>query len=415
MGLDNNVATNPTSWAVRTGCSPGIWTSPRCCTRTDDCLYSRVAVAVALLVVVTGVSLGLASSTTVESEDIDYWIVPDDNGAGSVPLESEGARLSQVHEVTAELTRDDRIDYASPVVLQPLQLTNPATGDREYVVAVGVIPTGDQRRVADMDISPLDTEYSHYADGTYDGQWSGEFVASPAVTERLALTQGDTVDVGNSDRSLTLTHINDHREMAAGFGEVPAIAMPLAELQSLTGLDSADQADQILVSTTDPTVESDLAGVYPQTDVVSRAGISGVDATPTNLPLAMALAATLVAGGIGVAFVATMMGLELTAGRQELAVLSAVGFSGRSRALVVVSETVTVAVLGGILGVGLGALAIVGVNAGVSSAIGIPSLATITPALIGYALVAAVAVGLCAAPYPLYLTTRTNTLEELTR
>jgi len=85
--------------------------------------------------------------------------------------------------------------------------------------------------------------------------------------------------------------------MAAGFGEVPAIAMPLAELQSLTGLDSADQADQILVSTTDPTVESDLAGVYPQTDVVSRAGISGVDATPTNLPLAMALAATLVAGG----------------------------------------------------------------------------------------------------------------------
>jgi len=372
-----------------------------------------VAVAVALLVVVTGVSLGLASSTTVESEDIDYWIVPDDNGAGSVPLESEG-HGSVKSMRTAELTRDDRIDYASPVVLQPLQLTNPATGDREYVVAVGVIPTGDQRRVADMDISPLDTEYSHYADGTYDGQWSGEFVASPAVTERLALTQGDTVDVGNSDRSLTLTHIND-REMAAGFGEVPAIAMPLAELQSLTGLDSADQADQILVSTTDPTVESDLAGVYPQTDVVSRAGISGVDATPTNLPLAMALAATLVAGGIGVAFVATMMGLELTAGRQELAVLSAVGFSGRSRALVVVSETVTVAVLGGILGVGLGALAIVGVNAGVSSAIGIPSLATITPALIGYALVAAVAVGLCAAPYPLYLTTRTNTLEELTR
>jgi len=219
--------------------------------------------------------------------------------------------------VTAELTRDDRIDYASPVVLQPLQLTNPATGDREYVVAVGVIPTGDQRRVADMDISPLDTEYSHYADGTYDGQWSGEFVASPAVTEdwrSRRVTQ--SMSVIRTDHSHLL--ISMIIEMAAGFGEVPAIAMPLAELQSLTGLDSADQADQILVSTTDPTVESDLAGVYPQTDVVSRAGISGVDATPTNLPLAMALAATLVAGGIGVAFVATMMGLELTAGRQEV-------------------------------------------------------------------------------------------------
>ena len=373
-----------------------------------------VAVAVALLVVVTGISVGLANSTTVESEDIDYWIVPDEAGAGSVPLEAEGARLSQVHEVTADLRRDDRIDYASPVVLQPLQLRNPATGDQEYVIAVGVIPTEEQRRIADMEISSLDTVYSYYDDGTYDGEWSGQFVASPSVAERLTLSPGETVTVSNDDRSLTLTEIND-REMAAGFGEVPAIAMPLAELQSLTGLDRADQADQILVSTTDPAVETELAGIYPQTDVVSRAGISGVDATPTNLPLAMALAATLVAGGIGVAFVATMMGLELTAGRRELAVLSAVGFSGRARALVVVSETVTVAVLGGILGVGLGALATVGVNAGVASAIGIPSLATITPVLIGYALVAAVAVGVCAAPYPLYLTSRTNTLEELTR
>lgn len=373
-----------------------------------------VAVAVALLVVVTGISLGLANSTTVESEDIDYWIVPDEAGSGSVPLEAEGARLSRVHEVTTDLRRDDRIDYASPVVLQPLQLQNSATGEREYVIAVGVIPTEEQRRVADMEISSLDAEYSYYADGSYDGEWSGQFVAAPSVAERLSLTPGDTVTVSNGDRSLTLTEIND-REMTAGVGEVPAIAMPLAELQSLTGLDRADQADQILVSTTDPAVEAELGEIYPQTDVVSRAGIGGVNATPTNLPLAMALAATLVAGGIGVAFVATMMGLELTAGRRELAVISAVGFSGRARALVVVSETVTVAVLGGILGVGLGALATVGVNAGVASAIGIPSLATITPALIGYALAAAVAVGVCAAPYPLYLTSRTNTLEELTR
>lgn len=381
--------------------------------RMSVCI-AGVAVAVALLVVVTGLSIGLASSTTVESDDIDYWIVPDDAGAGSVPLESEGARLSQVHTVTADLNRDDRIEYASPVVLQPLRLENPSTGASEYVIAVGVIPTEEPRRIADMEISALNSDYQHYAAGEYTGTWSGEFVASPSVAEQLALAPGDTVTVGNADRSMTLTQIND-REMTAGFGEVPAIAMPLAELQSLTGLETADEADQILVSTTDPAVESELAAIYPRTNVVSRAGLTGVDATPTNLPLAMALAATVVAGGIGVAFVATMMGLELTAGRRELAVLSAVGFSGRARALVVVSETVTVAVLGGIVGVGLGVLATLGVNAGVASAIGIPSIATITPALIAYAFAAAIAVGICAAPYPLYLTMRTNTLEELTR
>jgi putative ABC transport system permease protein len=373
-----------------------------------------VAVAVALLFVVTGLSLGLAGSSTVESEDIDYWIVPDDDGAGSVPLQSEGARLSQVHTVTAELNDDERIAYASPVVLQPLRLENPTTGESEYVIAVGVIPSAEQRRIADMQISALGSSYQFYADGSYDGSWSGEMIASPSVAERLALHQGDTVAVGNADRSLTLTAVND-REMAAGFGEVPAIAMRLAELQALTGLDTADEADQLLVSTTNPAVEADLQTVYPRTDVVSRAGLTGVDATPTNLPIAMALAATLVAGGIGIAFVATMMGLELTAGRRELAVLSAVGFSGRARAVVVVSETVTVAVLGGLCGVGLGILATVAVNAGVASVIGVPSLATITPTLVVYALAAAVAVGFCAAPYPLYLTTRTNTLEELTR
>lgn len=381
--------------------------------RMSVCI-AGVAIAVALLFVVTGLSIGLAGSSTVESENIDYWIVPDEGGAGSVPLQSEGARLSQVHTVSAELNRDDRIEYASPVVLQPLRLENPATGDSEYVVAVGVIPTGDQRRIADLNISSLDPRYQYYADGSYDGTWSGDVVASPTVADRLALQPGDTAAVANSDRTLTLTKIND-REMAAGFGEVPAVAMPLAELQTLTGLDTADEADQILVSTTNPAVESDLANLYPRTEVVSRAGITGVDATPTNLPLAMALAATLVAGSIGIAFVATMMGLELTAGRKELAVLSAVGFSERTRALVVVSETVTVAILGGILGVGLGVLTTLGVNAGIASALGVSSLATITPALVVYALLAAVAVGICAAPYPLYLTMRTNTLEELTR
>lgn len=373
-----------------------------------------VAVAVALLFVVTGVSVGLAAGTTVESEGIDYWIVPDEEGSGTVPLEAEGARLSGVHEVTDRLRADDRIDYVSPVALRPLRLENPETGNATYVVAVGVIPSEDPRRVADMDVSALDPAYTHYADGTYDGEWSGDAVVSPGVAADLGVAAGDAVDVGGADRSLTVVAVND-REMAAGVGEVPAVAMPLAELQSVTGLDATDGADQVLVDTSDPSVKSELEATYPETEVVSRTGIGGVETTSTDLPLAMALAAALVAGGIGIAFVATMMGLELTAGRRELAVLDAVGLSGRVRAVVVVSETVTVAVLGGIAGVALGLVATAGVNAGVTSALGIPPLAERPPWLVGYAFAAAVAVGLCAAPYPLYLAATTDTLEELTR
>jgi putative ABC transport system permease protein len=373
-----------------------------------------VAVAIGLLFVVTGISLGLAAGATVESEDIDYWIVPDESGSGSVPLEAEGARLSRVHEVTDRLRDDDRIDYVTPVALRPVRLENPRTGSGTYVIAVGVIPPDRPRRVADMDVSALDAEYAHYDGGSYDGEWSGEIVVSPGVAADLGLERGDAAGVARSDRPLTVAAVND-REMAAGFGEVPAIAMPLAELQSMTGLAASDEADQILVGTTDSSVASDLEAVYPGTEVVSRAGISGAEATPTNLPLAMALAAALVAGGIGVAFVATMMGLELTAGRRELAVLDAGGFSGRARSIVVVAETITVAVLGGIAGVALGLAATAAVNAGVASALGLPSLVRTPPWLAGYALAAAVLVGLCAAPYPLYLAANTDTLEELTR
>lgn len=373
-----------------------------------------VAVAVALLFVVTGISLGLAAGATVESEDIDYWIVPDESGSGSVPLEAEGARLSRVHEVTDQLRDDERIDYVTPVALRPVQLENPRTGNRKYVIAIGVIPPDRSRRVADIDVSALDAGYTHYDGGSYTGAWSGEIVVSPDVAADLGLERGDAAGVARSDRPLTVAKIND-REMAAGFGEVPAMAMPLAELQSMTGLAESDEADQILVGTTDSSVASDLESVYPSTEVVSRTGIAGTEATPTNLPLAMALASALVAGGIGVAFVATMMGLELTAGRREIAVLDAVGFSRRARALVVVSETITVAVLGGIVGVALGLAATVGVNAGVASALGLSSLVRTPPWLAAYALVAAIVVGLCAAPYPLYLASNTDTLEELTR
>jgi len=373
-----------------------------------------VAVAIGLLFVVTGLSLGLAGSATVESEDIDYWIVPNESGAGSVPLEAEGVRLSEVHEVTEQLRTDDRVDYVSPVALRPIRLVNPATGNGTYVIAVGVIPPDSPRHVADLNVTTLDAEYAHYANGTYDGPRSDRIVVSPGVAASLGLEQGDAVGVGRSDRLLTVAAVND-RELAAGFGEVPAIAMPLAELQSMTGLAAADEADQILVGTDDSSVKSDLEAAYPGTEVVSRSGLAGAAATPTNLPLAMALAAALVAGGIGVAFVATMMGLELTAGRRELAVLDAVGFSGGARALVVASETITLAVLGGIAGVALGLVATVGVNAGVASAIGIASLAETPPWLAAYALGAAVVVGVCAAPYPLYLAATTDTLEELTR
>jgi putative ABC transport system permease protein len=83
--------------------------------------------------------------------------------------------------------------------------------------------------------------------------------------------------------------------------------------------------------------------------------------------------------------------------------------------LVVITETITVAMLGGMLGVSLGGVGVVGVNVAIAEFVGVTTLATLTPGIILYALAAAVAVGVLAVPYPLYLATHTDVLAALSR
>jgi len=56
-----------------------------------------VAVAVGLMVAVTGVSLGLASQSVIQSEGVDYWIVPEQASVESIAISTGGPRLSNVH------------------------------------------------------------------------------------------------------------------------------------------------------------------------------------------------------------------------------------------------------------------------------------------------------------------------------
>lgn len=380
--------------------------------RTVVCLVG-VAMAIALLVVVTGLSLGLADSTTVQSSDVNYWIVPEADATGTTPLAIEGAQLGGVHDVSASLAADDRISYVTPVAIQPLRLDRPATGDREWVLALGIIPTDSGYTLAGMETGSLDASYPYYANGTYNGTWTGEIVVSPAVSDRLDAGDGDELTAGEATRPLRVVDVADE-DPRVGVSDAPVVVMHLAELQTLTDTADGDLADQILVAT-DADLRSDLEGVYPRTSVVTRSGLFSVAATPTNLPFAMAVGAGLVALGIGVAFVATMMGLELTATRQSLAILDAIGVSRLGITVLLVTETVTVAVLGGLLGIGLGALGIVGVNRGLGGVIDLPGVATFEPWLIGYGLVVAVAVGTISVLYPIYIAWRTDTLAELTR
>lgn len=369
-----------------------------------------VAVAVALVTTVTGVAVGLATGSTVQADGVDYWVVPAGGDLTTVAVATEGPRLGDTHGLTARLRADPRVDYATPVLLQVAPVETGTPDERTYVLFVGaVVPEDATPRVAGLPTAPLAPGDPHYADGGYDGPWTGGLVASPAAANLLGVEPGDRIrPTGTSpDRSFRVTAVAGEAP-ATAVGSTPVALVHLSELQSATGAADGDTADQLLVATNDPSVRADLTGLYPRTEVVTRQGLSDAGASTTSLPVAMGLAAFVVAVVVGALFTATTMGLEVTRERRALATLSALGFRERSLVVVVATETLALCLLGGVAGVAAGLVGVAATNA-VATSLGLPAVATVRPALVPLGVGTAALIGLVAVPYPVWLSRRPST------
>lgn len=374
-----------------------------------------VALAIALMTTVSGIALGLASQSAIQSEDVDYWVVPEGSSASSIAVSVGGPKLGDTHDAAARLRADERVDYATPVLLRVLRVENADSGTTEYVLGVGVVSDGADRDVMGVSTASLTPGDPHYDGGGYNGTWTGEVVLSDAGAELLNASEGDSLapaDERAGDRRFAVTTVAEG-DYATGTGPLPIAVFQLSELQSVSGTADADQADQILVSTNAPGVREDIETLYPHTTVVERTGVSSQQLSSSNLPLAVALTALLAALTIGTLFVATMMGLELNASRESLAVLAAVGFSQRARAFVLIVETITVAIVGALAGILLGFGGIELVNALSNRYLGVSETAVFHPGLIAYGLCVAVVIGLLASIYPVVLSRRTSPLDAL--
>lgn len=373
-----------------------------------------VAIAVMLMTTVSGVALGLASQGTVQSDDVDYWIVPEETGESSSVLAVGGAQLGDVHTTAAELQRDDRVQFATPVQLRVVNIQNPRTETDEYVLAIGVIPQDGSESIAGLPLRGMTPGDPYYANGSYDGTWTGEAVLSDAAAELLETSTGESLAIrsGGANRTIQVTNVSQ-AGLSSGAGPIPVVVLHLGELQTIAGGTESDIADQILVSTNDASLKADLEASIPGTTVVSRSGVSTQGVSTSDLSLAVALTAFVTAVVVGVLFVGTMMGLEVMADRTELALLAAIGYSSRSRAVLVLTETVAVSVVGGIAGVGLGGLGIMLFNRLATQYFGVGTIATFEPFLLLYGLTVSVLIGVVAAPYPIWVSRRTNVSEVL--
>lgn len=370
-----------------------------------------IALTIMLLTTAGGIALGLASQSAIQSEDVDYWVVPEASTAEAVAVDVGGPALGDVHGVSARFADDQRIEYITPIELQIVQLRNPDSDIQAYVLAVGVVPERSQS-VAGVSLSALTPGDPYYADGSFDGRWTGEVVVSTAASRLLDADSGSRLQsAGSSTRTFTVVD-RQQPELSMGGGSVPVVVVHLAELQALSGGTTTDQADQFLVRTDNPSVRSDIERLYPGTDVVTRSGLTTRQLSTSELPLAVAVTVLLTAITVGVLLVATTMGLAVTDDRRFIATLAALGFSIRSRSLLVVVEVLTVAVIGGVAGVGLGSVVIVVTNAITTYTLGV-TVAVVDGRLLTIGLAVSVVIGVLAAGYPLWLSRRTSVVEVL--
>ncbi len=360
-----------------------------------------VAVAITLLVVVTGIGIGLATGTTVYDDDIDYWITPEQGGDRSPMIATDGPRFGSVHDGATQIEQTDGVDATTPVLSDVLRIE--ANGEDEYVLVVGVINNPGIDDVAGVNGSQLTPGDPYYDAGTYDGDWTGEVVLSEGAANLLEVSVDDSVSVAGNE-SFTVTETAE--TSGDSIGNVPTAVVQLSELQTLTGADTDDQADQFVVKTDSPAVQDDLEAIYPQSEVLSRGEMTASETVDADLPLALSGTAFIVAISIGTLFVVTTTGLEIVADRRQLATMSAIGISSRSQIQLVGIQTIVTTVLGGIIG-GLSGLASIWlVNTIAVRVLTTEPIAFAHPLFIVYGVVVALIIGVLSLPALLFIARR---------
>jgi putative ABC transport system permease protein len=374
-----------------------------------------VAVAVSLLLLVTSVGVGLSASETVRASNADYAVIP--SGGSSAVTDVGRAKLGQVHDVSETLSARGDVVHATAIRTAFVDVrpagTAPTGNESTSLLVVGVTETREDGVIAGLPTEGLSRQDTHYANGTYEGRFTGEMVLSESAADRLDASEGTALRPQTrvaDNRTFQVVAISEPRR--PGIGQFPVVLVHLSELQTVLDATEGDAGDQIFVEADDASVRDHLGTVYPDTSVVSRSDLFAGSGGRSQLPAAIAIAAFVVALVVGTLFMVTTMGFELAADRQNRAVMRAIGLSGSSRTAIVVVQTFVVAVAGGVAGIGLWLVGIGVANALSGTISGVP-VAAFRPVLAAYGLGVALLIGLLTVPY-LLVAARRGSIAEVT-
>ncbi|MFD1563623.1 FtsX-like permease family protein [Haloarchaeobius amylolyticus] len=379
---------------------------------------AAVALTIAFLLVVTGIALALADGGVTATDDATVRITPEEQGTLSSVDGVEGPRLGAANERASEIRAHEGVTHASPVLIETGRLEG-ADGDPQTVRLVGVVPDDESRTVAGLPTNQLEAGDTHYANGSYEGPRAGGIVLSRTAADRLGASAGDELAVSqgpieSTEPSVTVT-VTAVTETEGGGSGVPVALVHASELQSLSGAADGELADRVVIWGESDAAQSAAADTYPGASVAVAGTTDPTALFEDGLAFATSVIALVVGVTICASFVATTMGMTVDEDRRMLAVLESVGIATRGRLAVIAISTGITTLVGSVVGVGLGAAAIAGVNAVAGATVAPGAVAQFHPLFVPYGIAVALLSGLVAVPYPLAVAARTSVLAEVGR
>ncbi|WP_255196431.1 ABC transporter permease [Halorarius litoreus] len=325
-----------------------------------------VALAVLLVTLLLGLGFGLFSTggEAISWINRDLWVTGGGLGIQAGSVGGVENPIQNSHQVAASISADGRVAAAQPLALMTVYVS---PNGSEFDTTIGVGTVGEQDpNVGDN--QGLRLNDSHYANGTYDGAMRHEVIISPETAEKYDVGVNDTLYIGGT---LSQARANEFRIIAVSgrfstFLGTSSVAIPLSELQEITGTTGTDRAALIGV-TLEPgadadAVERDIEREYPELEVRGnseqvRQIVGGQAAVVVGVVSLVVLAVV-----SGVMLVVNVLATLVRGQRAELAALKASGVSGGSLVFLVLAQGLLLGIVGGVAGVAAGPLAVDGLN-----------------------------------------------------
>ena len=361
------------------------------------------AVALAVLSVTLLGSLGAGVVETgqqkFDSADRDLWISggPLRIAPGTVGGFQGG--VVDAHNTGREVSSSPRVDTASPLLFQTVYVGTEPESLRTVVAVGSTSSAGFQVRGGEG----FGRDDGFYNGGAYNGTRSQRIVIGTGLRSELDVEVGDTVYVGGTtaDARRTRYTVTGTSSTFSRFLGAETVALPLAELQAMTGNQHAERASMITVDVAPDSavsaVERDLEDEFPRYTVKTNS--EQLESVIGNriLLVAAGVVLTVVAVFTGIALSANLLALLVAHERPSIAAIRAVGVSRTVVAGIIATQGVCYGVLGAVTGIAVTYPAAVALNRVAVSLFGFENLVQVSVRTLAIGCLTAVVAGAASA------------------